>query len=265
MKLQAFRILFLFSMFFTVSCSENDTEILTNTPPTENQRLIKKSTETIYYGSGPGASSETNVTDFSYNGTMLDYTLSGNRKMVFTYNGDKVLTSASYTNDELGATNTFTYNGDLLVKTQSDGNGQSVKEFFYNGTTLIGSKSGYYDGAGVYILSETSDYVMNGFNVAEMTKHSYFFGELHTRMVFEYDNKINPVKFMNKYLRMIFQSEGLTGLGDNNITSRSHFSPVDNDTADIQNYEIEYDGDYPIVIRKYSGDYLISETFIEYL
>lgn len=265
MKSQLYRVIFLFVAIGLAACSSDDDAQTVTTPPS-NQKLIKKTTETIFHGSGVGTGSNTYIMDFVYNGNELSYTLSGNRKTVFTYDGEKVLTSTSFDDDVLGSSVAFTYDGEHLIKTQSNGNGQSKTEYFYSGNVLVGSKSGYYDSGSNYVLNEERDYVIGNANVLEMTRHNYFFSATHTRMVFGHDNKNNPARYMNKYLRMIFLSEGLMGLGDNNIVSRDHYSPTDaTSPTEQQHYEIIYDGDYPVEIKKYSGDYLISETLIDYL
>lgn len=260
MKFQINPLFYFLIVGMLFSCSDDDSTVTIN-PPAEEIRQVKKITETVYYS----GTSETHVYDFNYeNGILRSYETEGYQTRL-SYDGNKITQTGYFHNGAPTGSTSFHYQGNQLSYTLSDDADQEKTEYFYQNGQLSFSKSGYMNN-GEYVILETRSYVFDHANLLEETANSFVFGSEQTsRLVYTHDNKINPLKYMNSYLRLAFRTEGLTGLGDNNIISRTSYWN-NSSTPSIQEYEITYDGNYPVLIRKktQSGS-LVSETQIEYL
>lgn len=261
MKFQITPLFYFLMVGLLFSCSDDDSAVTVN-PPAEEVRQVKKITETVYYGSND---SETYTLHFNYENGILKNYESGNNRTALEYEAGKI-TRAVYTSDgnPAGST-TFHYQGDALSYTLSDDADQEKTEYFYQNGQLSSTKSGYMNND-EYVILQTSSYVFYNANLLEKTTNSFTFGSEETsRLVYTHDGKTNPLKYMNPYLRLVFSTEGLTGLGDNNTISRKSYWN-NSTTPSIQEYEITYDGNYPVLIRKKTASgTLISVTQIEYL
>ncbi len=245
------------------SCSNDDGG--KDTTSNEKSILIKKITETVYYSD----QSDMTIYDFVYEKNVLKSLITNTRyKSEFEYNGDKI-TKINYFEDEIASVSTtFHYNGDFLSHTLSGDNQDEKTEYFYVDGILTSEKSGYFD-EGKYIVQRELMYTFDiSKNITEITNKSAVFGpETISKDKYFYDNKNNPMKFMNKYYRLVFELEGFDGKTVNNVTSREYYYPVSNDVPSYYNYEIIYNSDdYPIEIKKISkqSNNVISKTLIEY-
>jgi uncharacterized protein YkuJ len=200
--------------------------------------------------------------------TLKSVTTNTRYKSEFEYNGDKI-TKVNYFEDEIAdGFTTFHYNGDFLSYTLSGNNQNEKTEYSYVGGVLSAEKTGYFD-EGKYIVQRELAYTFDiSKNITEMTNKSSMFGpETISKDKYLYDNKNNPMKFMNKYYRLVFELEGFDGKTVNNVTSRESYYPVTNDVPSYYNYAITYNSDdYPIEIKKISkqSNNVISKTLIEY-
>jgi len=244
-------------LLIVASCSGDDDTVL------EKPVLVKKITETINFGSMP---SETTTTEFTYDSnSVLLFTTSGTDRAEFIYSGNKVTKSKVYRNGALRLTNNFFYDGNFLTKIVADDQEQSTTKFTYVNGVLSSMETGYYNG-GNYVLAQKKDYVFNASNVSEVINKTYFFGESIGKLVYTYDVNPSPLKNLNPYLRLYFNSETLDGLSENNPLTRTAYYPVNSATTEIQHYDILYlHTDFPIEIRKITAsNFVLSEAKIEY-
>lgn len=257
------KILYVLCIAIFASCS-NDDENKDTTPETKSIQ-IKKITETVYYS----GESDTNILNFVYEKNVLKSVITDTRyKSEFEYDGDKI-TKVNYFEDEIAVGfTTFHYNGDFLSHTLSDNNQNEKTEYSYVSGVLSAEKSGYFN-EGKYIVQRQLIYTFDmSKNITEITDKSSLFGpETISKDKYFYDNKNNPMKFMNKYYRLVFELEGFDGKTVNNVTSRENYYPVTNNVPKYYSYEITYNSDdYPIEIKKIAkeSNYVISKTLIEY-
>lgn len=257
------KILGVFCAVLLMSCS-NDDGGKDNTS-NEKSILIKKITETVYYS----GESDTSIMDFVYENDVLKSVTTNTRyRSEFEYSGDKIIKVNYFTNDAASGFTTFYYNGDFLSYTLSGVNQDEKTEYFYINGILSAEKSGYFD-EGKYISQKELSYTFDtSKNITELRSKSSLFGsETISKSKYFYDDKNNPMKFMNKYYRLVFDLEGFDGRTVNNVTSREYYYPVTNEVPAYSNFEIIYNNDnFPIEIKKISkeSNNVISKTVIEY-
>ncbi|MCP2028185.1 hypothetical protein L1276_003353 [Flavobacterium sp. HSC-32F16] len=226
--------------------------------------LIKKITETIYFSND----SETRILNFSYENNVLKSVTSDKNRSEFLYNGDKISKVDYFKNEIANGSTTFNYDGDLLKYTLSGANQDERTEYAYTNGILASQKSGYLTD-GNFIVQKQSIYSFDqNKNATEITDKSSLFGpETISKSKYFYENKNNPMKFMNKYFRLVFETEGFDGISNNNVTSREYYYPVTTETPVYYNFEITYNADdFPIEIKKIAkeNNFVISKTVIEY-
>jgi uncharacterized protein YkuJ len=245
------------------SCStDNESK---DTIPDEKSILIKKITETVYYSS----ESETNTSDFVYDNNVLKSVTSGTGyKAEFEYDGNKI-SKVNYSNKGTASGfTTFKYTGDLLSSTLSGANQDEKTEYIYNNGILVSEVSGYFNNGTYVVQNEISYKFDQAKNITEEIKQSSMFGSQTTsKNNYSYDDKNNPMKFMNKYYRLVFSLEGFDGKTTNNVISRESFYPITAVSPSYFKYEIVYNNEnFPIEIKKISkqDNSLISKIVIEY-
>lgn len=243
-----------FSVF--VSCSKDNNS--------ENELVIKKVTEEIY----PGGQVRTTQETFIYEDNKFVKSISGDGKYVtFTYDGEKVIkiNRFSATNEFLSGTNLI-YSGDNLVRSEGD-SGSSYTLFSYQNGKLIKTEYGYDTSSGFNVQYKNElAYNSNENNIEKLSISAFNQTPSTSKSVIVYDDKNNPTKFMNKYLKLIFETEGFNGLSKNNKISYKYFSPISNATPINYTYQLEYNSDnYPTNIKllKENGT-LVSNTTFEY-
>lgn len=257
------KVLYIFSIVSFISCSNDDKD--NNTAPDANPILIKKITETIYYG----GQSDTNVSDFTYENNVLKTVAYNNiYKTEFVYDGDKIIKLNYSKNGTADGFTSYYYTGDLLSYTLSGDNQEEKTEYFYTNNVLVSEKTGYLD-QGKYIVQEKADYSFNeAKNITQSIKTSSVFGpETVSKQIYSYDDKNHPMKYMNKYYRLVFEIEGFNGKSTNNVVSRESYYPITNTVPNYYKYEIVYNSNnFPTEIKKIgvSDNNLISKTTIEY-
>ncbi|GAA6766713.1 hypothetical protein AAFH68_26560 [Flavobacterium sp. CGRL1] len=244
------------------SCSNNNGDKDNTVDP--KSILIKKITETIYFSNN----SETQILNFSYENNVLKSVASGKNRSEFLYNGDKISKVNYFENEIATGFTTFYYDGDLLEYTLSGINQDERTEYWYKNGILNLQKSGYLTG-GNFIVQKQSIYSFDqNKNVTEITEKSSLFGpETISKSKYFYENKNNPMKFMNKYYRLVLETEGFDGISNNNVTSKEYYYPVTTETPVYYNFEIVYNADdFPIEIKKIAkaNNFVISKTVIEY-
>ncbi len=236
------------------SCSDDNG----SSAETTNVTLIKKLTQTIY----DGESSEIQVADFVYDGGNLESFTYGSRTTEFEYEGQKVLTQKTFINGVLDHTNNFIYNGDVLTEIQGDNGYRTV--FSYDSTHAMTLDSQFFD-EDVWETIQTQHYEFSGGNAFEKSdiRISPFSSESRTE--YQYDDHSNPARDMNPYLRQLFSFEGILAISTNNIISSQTFSPLTSTTPNsAATYEITYELDFPILIKKFINGNLTTQTAIEY-
>ncbi len=242
-----------FSVF--VSCSKDNNS--------ENQLVIKKVTEEVFYSN----SSDVSIQTFIYENNKFIKSIGSDGKYVcFVYDGDKITKTNRFSaNNEFLKSTNLTYDGANLVKVESD-NGESRSVFFYQNGKLSRQEAGYIINS-EYAPSAKLEYSFDGNNnLVQVLNTSYYQNVTTSKSVYTYDDKNNPTKNMNKYLRLIFSTEGINGLSENNRVSQDSYFPISNTTPDKYKYEYIFNNDnYPTTIKRLTqSGRLISNTTIEY-
>ncbi|WP_268848448.1 hypothetical protein [Flavobacterium aestivum] len=254
-------LLFIICVSF-ISCSKDDAS---NDNPEGKQILIKNVSEEIY-NNGQVEKSSTN---FIYENNILKNISKGTYVSELIYNGEKIVRINNYVNNVLSAGYTsFQYDGDLLKYTLSGEKQDNKTVYSYINSVLTTQKSGLLNGVDL-MVSETKNYSFNtNMNIAETLSSSNTGGKIYdSKKKSVYDTKNNPMKFMNKYFKIIYKCEGFDGLSKNNEISFDSFFPISSTTPAKTRFEIIYNADdFPIEIKKYSvlNNVLISKTNIEY-
>jgi len=262
------RISLLCGLFSLFSCSDDSQDVAeTIQTPAENFPVIKKVTQFTDYG---GSGSDTSVTDFIYNGSQLisAHTVSGPQTYdsQFHYDGEKVTSVDYFENGVADGFTTLTYNGDLLTSTLSGSDQSEQTIYTYNNGNVATVKS-YYPVGPNSQLQQSNTYTYTNGNVTQRLLENYVFSTSTYKNVYTYDSKNNPMRGMNKYLRLTLGNEGFDGLSINNPISWQDINPDTNTVSAEYYYEIIYnDADFPMEIKRFtaSSDFLISETHIEY-
>jgi hypothetical protein len=244
-----------------MSCSKDDTSTDSSS---EKQILIKNVSEEIY-NNGQVEKSSTN---FIYENNILKNIKEGDYTSELIYDGEKIVKINYYVKNVLSGFLSFKYDGNLLRYTLS-GEKQDEKTLYsYVNSVLTTQQSGHLNGVELAV-SETKNFSFNtDMNVAE-TLNSFNNGGIvyDSKKKSVYDTKNNPMKFMNKYFKIIYECEGFDGLSKNNEISFDSFSPISSTTPGKTRFEIIYNADdFPTEIKKYSvlNNVLISKTNIEY-
>lgn len=255
-----FNLLFIICVGF-VSCSKDDES---NGDSAEKQILIKNVSEEIYYNGQVEKSS----VDFIYENNILKNIKEGVHTSELIYDGEKIVKINNYVNNDLSGFLSLKYDGDLLRSTLAGGKQDEKTMYSYINNVLTSQQNGYLNGA-EFVVLETKNYSFNtNMNVAE-TLDSFNNGGIvyDSKKMSIYDTKNNPMKFMNKYFKIIYEFEGFDGLSKNNEISFDSFSPISSTTPSKTRFEIIYNADnFPTEIKKYSvlNSVLISKTNIEY-
>lgn len=189
------------SALFFNSCSSNDDNDGTNTP-SEPKTLLSK--VTIVYYDNP-AQPQTSIQTLEYNNQgELIKTLSASGSSKFEYNNGKPTKTTYYKPDgTLDYYSVFNYNGDQLINVKAiytNPNNNRTITFNYNTSGQVISSS----------LCQSPDcsnpivdtYVYNGNNISSETSETTGFS-FSTRIVYSYDDKLNPYTNINKYLKLM--------------------------------------------------------------
>lgn len=254
-----------------VSCSDNDKTLNLAKRPVVSEPIarglqIKKITQSTYVTS---MNTDISVTDFIYSGNKLIGTHGQDENSYsdaqIIYNGNKISQIISQRNGSTQVQNDLFYGGIFLTSLE---NQYERTEFTYDSNGNVQSKKQFYlnPDQGTEQLASTINYTYQNGNVVQEERTDLQFGNSTTFLNYIYDDKINPTKGMNKYFRLIFQSEGFNGLSSNNPISRSYYQDGNQNSPTVQTYQLEYNTqNYPIRIKRFSeNNTLISDTLIEY-
>jgi len=197
------KILFLGLMSAVVffnSCSSND-DNGTNTP-SEPKTLLSKIT--IVYYDNP-AQPDTSIETLQYNNQgELIKTLSSSSSSTFEYsNGRPVKINYYNNNQELEYYSVFNYNGDQLVNVKAiysnpDYNRTITYNYNTNGQVISSTLCQSPDCSHPIVTT----YTYNGNNISSETSESGG-SSFNSKIVFSYDDKLNPYTNTNKYLKIV--------------------------------------------------------------
>ncbi len=256
---------------FLVSCSEgNEIKGAASRPflsePVSRGLQLKKVTQVTYVTS---MISETSVTDFIYSGNKLIGTHGQDDNSYYdtqiVYNGNKISQIISQRNGNNSGQSSLSYNANFLF---SSSNLYERTEFYYDSSGNLETKNQFYlnSALGTEEMVNTTSYTYQNGNVTQEISTDFGFGNSTTILNYTYDNKMNPTRGMNKYFRLIFQTEGFNGLSNNNPITRSYYQQGNQANPTIQTYQLEYNTqNYPVRIKRFSeNNTLISDTTIEY-
>ena len=193
--------------------------------------------------------------------------ITGNSYTEFIYSGNKVTSSKRYVNEVLTRTNNFAYTGDLLTSITSDGIYPERVLFFYVNNKLSSIEHQYLSGT-EWILSEKDEVQLDTNSNVSQIENMFDAGNqtFTNRKENQFDNKNNPLRDINPYLRLSIDFINIDELSKNNVVSYDYFSPSNSSTSVNYTYEILYnENNFPTEIKRFSPDgSLITTTSIEY-
>lgn len=230
-------------VFIISSCSSDDNDSGGLSGPKISSIHQKR-----YYNGSIDAETTFN---FNYSNNILDnVTVSDDSKVAFTYSGNKITSTNVYYQNVLQGTWSFTYSGDNLVTFRNNIEDEKA-EFTYSDGKLISKVSSYLDGDN-WVSYATENYIFNS-DLNLQQKIWSGTGTPASKLTYEYDNRNNPFKNMNPYLRFIIGFETLNPLNANNSIKDYEYSTVNSTIGDLRhNYQITYNAEnYPISIKKY--------------
>jgi len=268
MKKQLCKILLLICAITLVSCSDDDANSNNSAI-----KLVKKITYSVYMGGN--VPEYTNESVYHYENNILKSIVESSPgqantfRSEFLYSGNKIAKVLFFENDETQAyaqTN-FAYEGNLLKTTNYSLRHEKIEFFYQNG--IISSKDVY-----VPYLNETEpeylathyEYAFSGLNVVSEKRQEAYGGQeyrFENRNIF--DNKNNPMKHMNSYYRLTYNSDAFQAFSQNNYLSSNSYN-FGNITGEYV-FEIDYDSEnYPTRISRYfkESHALVSQTDFEY-
>ncbi len=252
MKLQSlFKIILTFCLSLLLSCSSDGDG--------SNSLVLVKKVTTV------GEESE-NI-ELIYQNNNLIKGVTGNSHIEFTYSGNKVTSSKRYVNEVLTRTNNFTYTGNLLTSITSDGVYPQKTVFFYINDKLSSIEYLYLSGTEWILLEKDEIQLDSNSNVSQLENMFNAGNEIYTsRIENQFDNKNNPLRDLNPYLRLFLNFINIDELSKNNVVSNDYFSPSNGTTSVNYTYEISYnENNFPIEIKRFSAEgSLITTTSIEY-
>ncbi|KAB1230731.1 hypothetical protein [Chryseobacterium viscerum] len=190
------------SVVFFNSCSSNDDNDGTNTP-SEPKVLLSKIT-TVYYDNP--AQPQTSIQTLEYNSQgELIKTLSASGTSKFEYSNGKPVKTTYYKPDgTVDYYSSYTYNGDLLTTvkaiytTNPDYNRTITYNYNTNGQVISSSLCQSPDCSNPIV----DTYVYNGNNISSETSEGGG-SSYSTKIVYSYDDKLNPYTNINKYLKIM--------------------------------------------------------------
>ena len=189
------------SAVFFSSCSSNDDNEGTHTP--SGSRILLSKVTTVYYDN-PGKP-QTSIQNMEYNnqGELIKtWSESGSSKFEYT-NGKPSKATYYMANGTLEYYSVFNYNGDQLsnikgIYTNPDSN--STITFSYNTNGQLTSSTLCQSPDCFHPMVNT--YTYNGDNISSETSETIGTG-FGTKIVYSYDDKLNPYTNFNKYLKFM--------------------------------------------------------------
>ena len=253
-------ILFVLSILIFSSCSNDSNQAAA--PSNSIVNTIKKITETTY-STTPSSYS----IDFEYQNGNLKRIFSGTNSAEYQYNGNKIISVNYYQNSVLNNSQEITYSGDLLVMKQINANERIRLD--YNGNNLFSST---YESLinNNWGSANTESFIFdnNGNQTQRIFSYNYSGTVQSFKSTYVYDNKNNPFKMMNPYLKYLLEPNSFINKSQNNVTQSYSYPDASSTTATLsENYEIVYNSqNYPtnIKCRRAINNELKSEITIEY-
>ena len=256
------RVVLLTVVGLNFSCSSDDTN--ENDETVSLSKTIKKYSEKVYYNQQIDYQFTAN---FNYSEGKLVSISDAQNVLEFHYNSNKMSQIKKYSNNQLVSTNYLNYEGSFLTSIVNDSNDEKQILTYINGTLFL-VKNQHLENSN-WITDSEKQYTFLANNIQQVIIQNYSFS-FSNKSTFEYDDKNNPMKMMNPYLKFILQYETCDFISSNNILKRYSYSDVNSSTGTLSHqYEITYDAEnYPVLIKKYdvsaTQPILISEAIIEY-
>jgi len=256
------KILFALLLINIIGCSSDNEG--TNTDGSGAGMKIKSISEVVYYGS----STSTKIGNFAYEGNKLVSLTDPTANVVtkFVYANNKITQFNVYQNNTLVATQNVSYDGDNL-KTVITGSGNTKTEYFYeNGILKAKKESTLYGNTWTENAGEEYRFDQNG-NVTQVLSTSQYSTSMLKSKYF-HDNRNNPFKGQNPYLKYLLDFESFNVFDANNILTQERYSNAEStEPYGTTTYEIQYNANnYPVEIKKInsSNNALIAKTTIVY-
>src|SRR6218665_485639 len=270
MQKQLHKIALFICMVLLISCSDDDA----NTNGNSEARLIKKITYNAYFGGEMPELSYENVYHYEDNVLKSIVMSAPNQPDLFRseyiYFGNKITKVLYFERNQTQpyAQSKFTYEGNFLKTIENSQRHEKIEFLYQNG--VISAKNVYMpeiNGTVPEILSERYEYTFAGGNVISEKRQENMGGifyQYEDRSVF--DGKNNPMKNMNPYYRLTYNSDGFQALSQNNYLSTDNYHFFNLSAEYV--FEIEYNSEnYPVRISRFFKQThgLVSQTDFEYL
>jgi len=258
------KLLLIIAVLLAVSCSSDDSVEAVS----QQVLVIKKIVETQYYS---GGDFQDIIRDFTYENEQLVFqkmtipseTYPHDYITKYIYEGEKVIQTIDYIDEEERFSKTYVYDGDFMKQIIPNERAGIQTDFTYTNGVLASAVSGYFVNEHYVWTGETSFNFISG-NLADKTVESNSTISPVTKTNYRFDNKKNPGKFMNKSLRYLFSKDGFDLMSQNNVVSSQEESTAVYPQSD--RYEIIYNEyDYPVEIKRIDNEgNLNSKIKIEY-
>ena len=252
MKLNSFfKQMTIVCLVLLVSCSRDS--------DTSNPLVLVKRINTV--------GNESENIEFVYQNNNLIKGISGNNYIEFAYDGNKVITAKNYANNILTRTNTFAYSGEVLTSITSDGSDAQRTIYSYTNNKLSLIEREYLSGTEWIFLEKEEILFDTNSNISQLETIFNAGNQVFTtKKENSFDNKNNPLRDVNPYIRLIIDFINIDELSKNNIVSYDYFSPSNSTTSVNYAYEIIYnENEFPTEMKRFSPDgNLLSTTTIEY-
>ncbi|MFC6098222.1 hypothetical protein ACFPVY_16345 [Flavobacterium qiangtangense] len=253
---------FLFLISLALGCSSDDSNV---DSPENNETelvLVKKITETVYYDN----QEEVLASNFTYeNNKLVKIDNGSDYDLRITYDGNKVLFSKGYVNNQLNSTSSYIYEGDNLVKIQMESSEKAELTYVNGNLASISYYSGYNDS---WSLLGKETYTFNNGNISQVIDQNSNGGMNSTsKSTYVYGSGKNPFKDLNFYLRLTLEFEGIHPLNTNIATSSNYFNNLEATTPSSQfTFQTIYNSEnFPTEIKRYdNSNNLLTKTAIEY-
>ena len=252
--------IFVLSILVFASCSNDSNQ--SSAPLNSIANTIKKITETTYSTTPSSYSIE-----FEYQNGNLKRIFSGTNSAEYQYNGNKITSVDYYQNSVLNNSQAITYSGDFLTMIQINPNERIRLDYSGNNLYTSTYESLINNSWGTANI-ESFTFDNSGNQTERFFSYTYQGSVQSFKSSYVYDNKNNPFKMMNPYLKYLLEPNSFINKSQNNVTQSYSYPDVSSTTATLsENYEIVYNSNnYPtnIKCRRAVNNELKSEITIEY-
>ncbi len=256
-----FLSVFMLSLFI-VSCSKSEDSMPVSEPA--NNKLVKKIVRTTSDG-------DVLTLNITYEGNKIKEIISSlGNKEVYTYEDDLIVKLEEFNNNILKYLHNFRYENNKLKSEEAisykiNSSTNTNIAYYKNYTEYSNNNNGVVTGVSTGTdLEKNFNYPSSSFEITFFNGNLYKKVEINqpnpTIINYEYDNKINPLKFITGFNKFIYFSA-------NNETKSTRVSSYTNSTGElitntnVNRIEHTYNNDnLPIIFKKYGSNGELEQT-----